>query len=563
MAPPRCCPQALRRPGPLPPAPYAARRAKQWVRTGTTGLPSPASGRSGLSPRSIGKKGGSFLGVWTAALLGLRGPSRRRPALGKARRGGQKGRWTLHCVHPAVPLLGPLIGEGVAGRLAPGREGGRLQAKQAQGDPLRGRRGVTTQRAPAHVRPPGCLSDQLRVPCLSHQWQRGRGGHHLELESSRTPVLHRGSAVAPPTWKAPSLVPHEPGASRCGPWMGSACLPRSRGPACLAPCVESGAFPSAFRSPFLGFPARPSCARVAGFPRTRRPGSAELASHGALGRPSVRETLPFPLRRFSVPFRGFSFCIPSPDPPVTRRSAGPEGMWRLGPSARGQAAARSPEPGARPRPRGGVPASPSRRGPVYGDLPRGARTVRGPQPPRLARPSRPPFPLLLRRLHFHSPVRLKLSHPVSHPSWTFQNWEERFAFLTVSVSLPRLATLVSLRSWPVPRAPPRPRPPSSAAPAGPRAVPTWGCVSAAPFPRRVPPTPSLVLRCRTPSSYLSRRGPVFWSGRPCVCECGFMRCWVVSEAHPRCSPSSRDSARLRVQTPSPRLPSGRCGGLGV
>lgn len=236
MAPPRCCPQALRRPGPLPPAPYAARRAKQWVRTGTTGLPSPASGRSGLSPRSIGKKGGSFLGVWTAALLGLRGPSRRRPALGKARRGGQKGRWTLHCVHPAVPLLGPLIGEGVAGRLAPGREGGRLQAKQAQGDPLRGRRGVTTQRAPAHVRPPGCLSDQLRVPCLSHQWQRGRGGHHLELESSRTPVLHRGSAGAPPTWKAPSLVPHEPGASRSGPWMGSACLPRSRGPACLAPC---------------------------------------------------------------------------------------------------------------------------------------------------------------------------------------------------------------------------------------------------------------------------------------------------------------------------------------
>lgn len=355
MAPPRCCPQALRRPGPLPPAPYAARRAKQWVRTGTTGLPSPASGRSGLSPRSIGKKGGSFLGVWTAALLGLRGPSRRRPALGKARRGGQKGRWTLHCVHPAVPLLGPLIGEGVAGRLAPGRAGGRLQAKQAQGDPLRGRRGVTTQRAPAHVRPPGCLSDQLRVPCLSHQWQRGRGGHHLELESSRTPVLHRGSAGAPPTWKAPSLVPREPGASRSGPWMGSACLPRSRGPACLAPCVESGAFPSAFRSPFLGFPAGPSCARVAGFPRTRRPGSAELASHGALGRPSVRETLPFPLRRFSVPFRGFSFCIPSPDPPVTQRSAGPEGMWRLGPSARGQAAARSPEPGACPRPRGGGP----------------------------------------------------------------------------------------------------------------------------------------------------------------------------------------------------------------
>lgn len=86
-------------------------------------------------------------------------------------------------------------------------------------------------------RPPTrCLSDQLRVPCLSHQWQRGRGGHHLELESSRTPVLHRGSAGAPPTWKAPSLVPHEPGASRSGPWMGSACLPRSRGPACLAPC---------------------------------------------------------------------------------------------------------------------------------------------------------------------------------------------------------------------------------------------------------------------------------------------------------------------------------------
>lgn len=381
MAPPRCCPQALRRPGPLPPAPYAARRAKQWVRTGTTGLPSPASGRSGLSPRSIGKKGGSFLGVWTAALLGLRGPSRRRPALGKARRGGQKGRWTLHCVHPAVPLLGPLIGEGVARRLAPGREGGRLQAKQAQGDPLRGRRGVTTQRAPAHVRPPGCLSDQLRVPCLSHQWQRGRGGHQLELESSRTPVLHQGSAGAPPTWKAPSLVPREPGASRSGPWMGSACLPRSRGPACLAPCVESGAFPSAFRSPFLGFPAGPSCARVAGFPRTRRPGSAELASHGALGRPSVRETLPFPLRRFSVPFRGFSFCIPSPDLPVTRRSAGPEGMWRLGPSARGQAAARSPEPGARPRPRGGVPASPARCGPVYGDLPRGARTRAWPAAP--------------------------------------------------------------------------------------------------------------------------------------------------------------------------------------
>lgn len=406
-------------------------------------------------------------------------------------------------------------------------------------------------------RPPTrCLSDQLRVPCLSHQWQRGRGGHHLELESSRTPVLHRGSAGAPPTWKAPSLVPHEPGASRSGPWMGSACLPRSRGPACLAPCVESGAFPSAFRSPFLGFPAGPSCARVAGFPRTRRPGSAELASHGALGRPSVRETLPFPLRRFSVPFRGFSFCIPSPDPPVTQRSAGPEGMWRLGPSARGPAAARSLEPVDAPA--WGVPASPSRRGPVYGDLPRGVRTVRGPRPPRLARPSRPPFPLLLRRLHFHSPVRLKLSHPVSHPSWTFQNWEERFVFLTVSVSLPRLATLVSLHSRPVP------------APSPELCSPRWaqgradlGLRVRGPVPTPRPPDPQLGAEVPDTEFLPFSKRARFWSGRPCVCECGFMRCWVVSEARPRCSPSSRDSARLRVQTPSPRLPSGRWGGLGV
>lgn len=296
------------------------------------------------------------------------------------------------------------------------------------------------------------------------------------------------------------------------------------------------------------------------------------------GLPSSPAMAPWVAHRFGKRFPFlfdvflFRFAVsPSASRPQTRPSPGGLqdlracGAWVPPHGARRQPGARSPEPVHAPA--GGVPASPSRRGPVYGDLPRGARTVRGPQPPRLARPSRPvsrpPFPLLLRRLHFHSPVRLKLSHPVSHPSWTFQNWEERFAFLTVSVSLPRLATLVSLRSWPVPRAPPRPRPPSSAAPAGPRAVPTWGCVSAAPFPRRVPPTPSLVLRCRTPSSYLSRRGPVFWSGRPCICECGFMRCWVVSEARPRCSPSSRDSARLRVQTPSPRLPSGRCRGLGV
>lgn len=105
-------------------------------------------------------------------------------------------------------------------------------------------------------RPPTrCLSDQLRVPCLSHQWQRGRGGHHLELESSRTPVLHRGSAGAPPTWKAPSLVPREPGASRSGPWMGSACLPKSGS---SVPCSLRGkwCFPVCFQVPFPGFSGR-------------------------------------------------------------------------------------------------------------------------------------------------------------------------------------------------------------------------------------------------------------------------------------------------------------------
>lgn len=419
--------------------------------------------------------------------------------------------------------------------------------------------------ASSSPRPPTrCLSDQLRVPCLSHQWQRGRGGHHLELESSRTPVLHRGSAGAPPTWKAPSLVPREPGASRSGPWMGSACLPRSRGPACLAPCVESGAFPSAFRSPFLGFPAGPSCARVAGFPRTRRPGSAELASHGALGRPSVRETLPFPLRRFSVPFRGFSFCIPSPDPPVTQRSAGPEGMWRLGPSARGPAAARSPEPGAHRRPRGGGP------GVAFASRPRLRRpAARGedrawPAAPA-ARPSlSAPFPSPPQAASFPLTCSLEVKPSGESPVLDFPELGRKIRVsYSFCFSAETCDSRVSSFLACSPRPPPRPRPPSSAAPAGPRAVPTWGCVSVAPFPRRVPPTPSLVLRCRTPSSYLSRRGPVFWSGRPCVCECGFMRCWVVSEARPRCSPSSRDSARLRVQTPSPRLPSGRWGGLGV
>lgn len=122
-----------------------------------------------------------------------------------------------------------------------------------------------------------------------------------------------------------------------------------------------------------------------------------------------------------------------------------------------------------------------------------------------------PF-LLLRRVHFHSPVPLKLSHPVSHSFWIFQNWEERFAFLTVSVSLLRLAALVSLHSRPI-------FPPSFAAPTGPRAVPTWGCVSAAPFPHCVPVTPSLALKCRTPSSYLSPRGPCVWA-RVVLCFAG-------------------------------------------
>lgn len=41
--------------------------------------------------------------------------------------------------------------------------------------------------------------------------------------------------------------------------------------------------------------------------------------------------------------------------------------------------------------------------------------------------------------------------------------------------------------------------------------------------------------------------------------CGFMLCWVVSEARPRCSPSSW--ARLRVRTSSLCLPPGRRGGV--
>lgn len=84
-----------------------------------------------------------------------------------------------------------------------------------------------------------------------------------------------------------------------------------------------------------------------------------------------------------------------------------------------------------------------------------------------------------------------------------------------------------------------------------------------PVPTPRPPDPQLGAEVPDTEFLPFSKRARFWSGRPCVCECGFMRCWVVSEARPRCSPSSRDSARLRVQTPSPRLPSGRWGGLGV
>lgn len=281
----------------------------------------------------------------------------------------------------------------------------------------------------------------------------------------------------------------------------------------------------------------------------------------------------------------FRFAVsPSASRPQTRPS--PSGLQDLR-----ACGAWVPPHGARRQPGAWSPSTPPHGGsrrrlrvaaPFTETCRAGRGPVRGPRPPRLARPSRPPFPLLLRRLHFHSPVRLKLSHPVSHPSWTFQNWEERFVFLTVSVSLPRLATLVSLRSWPVPRAPPRPRPPSSAAPAVPRAVPTWGCVSAAPFPRRVPPTPSLVLRCWTPSSYLSRRGPVFGLVGPAfvsvaLCVAGLSRRLVLgvpqapvtrpgSACKPRLPASRQDvaggwvSSSATTRRSLPGAPAGRPGG---
>lgn len=304
-------------------------------------------------------------------------------------------------------------------------------------------------------------------------------------------------------------------------------------------------------------------------PGRRAPVWLAFRAPAGRGLPSSPAMAPWVAHRFGKRFPFlfdvflFRFAVsPSASRPQTRPSpSGLQDLRACGASvpphgARRQPGAQSPEPVDAPA--GGFPVSPSRRGPVYGDLPRGARTVRGPRPPRLARPSRPPFPLLLRRLHFHSPVRLKLSHPVSHPSWTFQNWEERFVFLTVSVSLPRLATLVSLHSRPVP------------APSPELCSPRWaqgradlGLRVRSPIPTPRPPNPQLGAEVLDTEFLPFSKRAHFWSGRPCVCECGFMRCCVVSEARPRCSSSSRDSARLRVQTPSPRLPSGRCGGLGV
>lgn len=105
--------------------------------------------------------------------------------------------------------------------------------------------------------------------------------------------------------------------------------------------------------------------------------------------------------------------------------------WPLGPSAQGSQAARSPSD---------APAWGGRSVTVMSRLSgcEGLQRVAGtrmPPAPRRACFSRVPLSLLPRRVHFHSPVvPLKLSHPVSHSFWIFQNWEERFAFLSFRFS---------------------------------------------------------------------------------------------------------------------------------
>lgn len=167
------------------------------------------------------------------ALLGLRGP----PGDGqpRARPGGEGRRDTGPCtVHTAVLLLGPLVREGVSRHLAPGRYSGCLQAKQGQG--LRGRRGVTAQRAPAHVCPPGCLSDQLQVLRLSPAVVSGRGA----MAGTISPALesHWRVPESPSSAEGPQ-VPCPPGKPR----------PLSRvGRALPARALDGLGFPLLFRA---------------------------------------------------------------------------------------------------------------------------------------------------------------------------------------------------------------------------------------------------------------------------------------------------------------------------
>lgn len=210
-------------------------------------------------------------------------------------------------------------------------------------------------------------------------------------------------------------------------------------------------------------------------PGRRAPVWLAFLAPAGRGLPSSPAMAPWVAHRFGKRFPFlfdvflFRFAVsPSASRPQTRPS--PSGLqdlracgaWVPPHGARRQPGARSPST----PPRGGSRRRLRVAAPFTETCRAGRGPVRGPRPPRLARPSRPvsrpPFPLLLRRLHFHSPVRLKLSHPVSHPSWTFQNWEERFAFLSFCFSAETCDSRVSSFS-----ACPRPFPRALQPPLGP------------------------------------------------------------------------------------------------
>lgn len=312
------------------------------------------------------------------------------------------------------------------------------------------------------------------------------------------------------------------------------------------------------------------------------------------GLPSSPAMAPWVAHRFGKRFPFlfdvflFRFAVsPSASRPQTRPSPGGLqdlracGAWVPPHGARRQPGARSPEPVHAPA--WGVPASPSRRGPVYGDLPRGARTRAWPAAPAAGPSLSAPFPSPPQAASFPLTCSLEVKPSGESPVLDFPELGRKIRVsYSFCFSAETCDSRVSSFLACSPRPPPRPRPPSSAAPAGPRAVPTWGCVSAAPFPRRVPPTPSLVLRCRTPSSYLSRRGPVFGLVGPAfvsvaLCVAGLSRRLVLgvpqapvtrpgSACKPRLPASRQDvaggwvSSSATTRRSLPGAPAGRPGG---